>query len=225
MNQTNRWSALPASERSARSWSLSKIFQFGRYILVSSSRPAANRPNLQDDGMKICCQLGSKYTINVNTEWTIGPLSNKPVRCHMPCLTALRLSETGQKMQNYTMRRWVAHITLTCGRYCSCDAARMVCAGWWKLVCRHIWEHYFIKRGYWIPERILSKMKGSVVSDGHNDTEPNTTGWLFLLMSPERDICQARGSRVFLFPSLNGYGIIRDLFPPLYLNGKTPQCR
>ena len=37
---------------------LSKIFQFGRYMLVSSSREGANRPTCRQDGMRICCPTG-----------------------------------------------------------------------------------------------------------------------------------------------------------------------
>ena len=53
---------------------LAKIFQFGRYILVSSSRTGSEPANLQGRwNESLLPNWGSKYTININTEMNYWP--------------------------------------------------------------------------------------------------------------------------------------------------------
>ncbi len=56
-------------------------FQYGRYLLISSSRPGGQPANLQglwNDSMNP--PWGSKYTININTEMNYWPASNDQSR-------------------------------------------------------------------------------------------------------------------------------------------------
>ena len=53
---------------------LAKIFQFGRYMLVSSSREGSEPANLQGRwDEELLPNWGSKYTVNINTEMNYWP--------------------------------------------------------------------------------------------------------------------------------------------------------
>ncbi|UJR24698.1 hypothetical protein I4U23_006072 [Adineta vaga] len=92
-------------------------FQFGRYLLISSSRPGSQAATLQgiwNDSMSPPWQ--SKYTININIEmnyWLAGPANL--VECYQPLFDLIHdISQTGQttaKLHYGTKREgsWVCH--------------------------------------------------------------------------------------------------------------------
>lgn len=91
-------------------------YQFGRYLLISSSRPG-NKPlpaNLQGiwNG-EMHPPWGSKFTININTEMNYWPAETTNLsECHEPFLLFLeRLKEKGKHTasQMYGCRGWTAH--------------------------------------------------------------------------------------------------------------------
>jgi alpha-L-fucosidase 2 len=89
-------------------------FQFGRYLLVSSSRPGTQAANLQglwNDTMDP--PWGSKYTININTEMNYWPASSTNLdECLDPLADlVLDLVQTGGRMaqEMYGARGWVTH--------------------------------------------------------------------------------------------------------------------
>ncbi|MBC8026521.1 MAG: glycoside hydrolase N-terminal domain-containing protein, partial [Steroidobacteraceae bacterium] len=93
---------------------VSLYFQFGRYLLLSCSRPGSQPANLQ--GLwneKTNPSWGSKYTINVNTQmnyWPAGPAALH--ECVEPLLRMTQeLSVTGGRVAQsmYGARGWVAH--------------------------------------------------------------------------------------------------------------------
>jgi alpha-L-fucosidase 2 len=74
-------------------------FQFGRYLLISSSRPGSQPATLQgiwNDSMKPPWE--SKYTININIEmnyWPAGPTNL--IECYQPLFHLIKdISQTGQ---------------------------------------------------------------------------------------------------------------------------------
>ncbi|HEY1055652.1 MAG TPA: glycoside hydrolase family 95 protein, partial [Emticicia sp.] len=77
---------------------VSLYFQFGRYLLISSSRPGGQPANLQGIwNNKVDPPWDSKYTININTEMNYWPaeLTNL-TELHEPLFDMVReLSETG----------------------------------------------------------------------------------------------------------------------------------
>ncbi|CAF0835925.1 unnamed protein product [Adineta ricciae] len=92
-------------------------FQFGRYLLISSSRPGSQAATLQgiwNDSMSPPWQ--SKYTININIEmnyWAAAPANL--VECYQPLFDLIQdISQTGQttaKLHYGTKREgsWVCH--------------------------------------------------------------------------------------------------------------------
>ncbi|CAF3486675.1 unnamed protein product [Adineta steineri] len=96
---------------------LTLYFQFGRYLLISSSRPGSQPATLQgiwNDSMTPPWQ--SKYTININIEmnyWIAGPTNL--LECYQPLFNLIEdISHTGQttaKLHYGTKREgsWVCH--------------------------------------------------------------------------------------------------------------------
>ena len=91
---------------------VSLLFQYGRYLLISSSRPGTQPANLQGIWTVIPA-WGSKYTTNINTEmnYWLAELTNLS-ECHDPLFDMLEdLSITGAKVAkaHYDCRGWVLH--------------------------------------------------------------------------------------------------------------------
>ena len=89
-------------------------FQYGRYLLLSSSRPGSQPANLQgiwNDRMQP--SWDSKYTININTEMNYWPAEICALpECHLPLFDLLgRMREKGTAVADamYGCRGFVAH--------------------------------------------------------------------------------------------------------------------
>lgn len=89
-------------------------FQFGRYLLIASSRPGGQPANLQGIwNDQLTPAWDSKYTININTEMNYWPseITNLS-ELNEPLIQMVReLSETGRKTAHdmYGADGWVAH--------------------------------------------------------------------------------------------------------------------
>ena len=89
-------------------------FQYGRYLLIASSRPGGQPPNLQ--GLwndEVRAPWSSNWTININTEMNLWPAEvTNLAECHEPLFDLIRgLSTNGRKTAriNYGCGGWVAH--------------------------------------------------------------------------------------------------------------------
>lgn len=125
------------------------LFQFGRYLLISSSQPGSQPANLQG----IWCNSmypawDSKYTININAEMNYWPaeVTNLP-ETHQPLFQMLKeLSEIGQGTAKnmYDAKGWVAHHNTDIWRVTS--PIDFAAAGMWPTggawLSQHLWEHY-----------------------------------------------------------------------------------
>jgi alpha-L-fucosidase 2 len=129
-------------------------FQFGRYLLISSSRPGGPPANLQGIWNKeLRAPWSSNYTININTEMNYWPAETTNLsEMHLPLLDLLKpLSVTGTRTAKefYNARGWVAHhntdiwaLSNPVGDYGGGDpvwANWPMAAAW---LCQHLWEHY-----------------------------------------------------------------------------------
>lgn len=134
------------------------LFQYGRYLLISSSRPGTQAANLQGIWNKeVRPPWSSNYTLNINAEmnYWLAETCNLS-ECHQPLLDfTANLAQTGARTAevNYGTRGWVAHHNsdIWCqsspvGAYGHGDP---VWASWpmaspW--LCQHLWEHYQFSR-------------------------------------------------------------------------------
>ncbi|CAN5795495.1 glycoside hydrolase family 95 protein [soil metagenome] len=130
------------------------LFQYGRYLLIASSRPGTQAANLQGIwNDEIRPPWSANYTININTQMNYWPAeSTNLAECHTPLFDLIEdLSVNGRKTAevNYGCRGWVAHHntdfwhqTGQVGAYGWGDpvwACWPMSAGW---LCQHLWEHY-----------------------------------------------------------------------------------
>jgi alpha-L-fucosidase 2 len=89
-------------------------FQFGRYLLISSSRPGGQPANLQGIwNYQLTPAWDSKYTVNINTEMNYWPSEiTNLTEINEPLVQMVReLSETGRQTAKdmYGARGWVLH--------------------------------------------------------------------------------------------------------------------
>jgi len=89
-------------------------FQFGRYLLISSSRPGGQPANLQGIwNDQLTPPWDSKYTVNINTEMNYWPSEvTNLTEMNEPLIQMVReLSQTGQQTARdmYGARGWVLH--------------------------------------------------------------------------------------------------------------------
>ncbi|WP_050954071.1 glycoside hydrolase family 95 protein [Paenibacillus lactis] len=126
------------------------MFQYGRYLLMASSRPGTQPAHLQ--GLwnpHVQPPWNSNYTTNINTEmnyWAAetGNLSE----CHEPLIQMVReLAVSGARTAkiHYNARGWAAHHNVDLWRMANPSNGRAMWAFWpmagpW--LCRHLWEHY-----------------------------------------------------------------------------------
>jgi len=142
-------------------------YQFGRYLLISSSRPGSLPANLQGIwNQHMAPPWDSKYTININTEMNYWPaeLCNLS-ECHEPLFDLIeRMRETGSHTAQvmYGCRGFTAHHNTDIWADTAPQDIYLPATYWpfgaaW--LCLHLWEHYeftldtsFLERAYPILE-------------------------------------------------------------------------
>ncbi|TWI69742.1 alpha-L-fucosidase 2 [Pseudoduganella lurida] len=125
-----------------------QYFQFGRYLLISSSRPGTQPANLQgiwNDALTAA--WGGKYTININTQENYWPAEvTNLAECAEPLFQLIRdIAVTGRRTASvmYRARGWVTHHNTDIWRATApIDAA----VGMWPTggawLTANLWEHY-----------------------------------------------------------------------------------
>ena len=130
------------------------LFQYGRYLLISSSRAGGKPANLQGVWNKdVRPAWSSNYTLNINAEMNYWPAEVCNLsECHVPLLDLIReLSENGRQTArtNYGARGWVAHHntdiwaqSAPAGGFGHGDPVWTIwpLGGAW--LCQHLWEHF-----------------------------------------------------------------------------------
>jgi alpha-L-fucosidase 2 len=123
--------------------------QYGRYLLISSSRPGTKPANLQGIWNDLLSPpWASKYTTNINAEmnyWPAELLNLSPM--HQPLFGMIEeLSQTGKATakEHYKAPGWVLHHNTDIWRGTAPINASnhgiWVTGGAW--LCQHLWEHY-----------------------------------------------------------------------------------
>lgn len=125
-------------------------FQYGRYLLITSSRSGTEPANLQGIWNEhVQPPWNSDYTININTQMNYWHAESAGLsECHDPLLQMIQqLSITGARTAkiHYNARGWVAHHNVDLWRMSSPTAGHPSWAFWplggvW--LCQHLWERY-----------------------------------------------------------------------------------
>lgn len=169
-------------------------FQFGRYLLISSSQPGGQPANLQGIwNNKVDPPWGSKYTININTEMNYWPAEvTNLTEMHDPLAQMVReLSQTGQGTAKnmYGARGWVAHhntdLWRITGPVDGIYSAMWPTGGVW--LTRQVWEKYLYSGDKKFLSSIYPAIKGAAAFCLDFLTEEPTHKWLVMSpsMSPE----------------------------------------
>lgn len=90
------------------------VFQFGRYLLLASSRPGDQPANLQGIwNQELRAPWSSNYTTNINSQMNYWPAETTNLaECHRPMIDFVKeLAVNGRETAatNYGARGWVAH--------------------------------------------------------------------------------------------------------------------
>ena len=193
-------------------------FQYGRYLLISSSRPNSQPATLQglwNDSMTP--PWDSKYTININTEmnyWLAEPTNLSELTEPLTKMVS-EISETGRETAktHYNAKGWVAHHNTDIWRATApIDGAQWgiwTTGGAW--LTTHLWEHYEYTQDRKYLEKIYPILKGS--SEFFLDFLVKKPGTNYLVTSPSLSPENSHpfGTSVTDAPMMDSQ-IIRDLF-------------
>ena len=147
--------ALPTDERLARFASgrdpglVALVFQYGRYLLIASSRAGGQPANLQgvwNDSLKPAWD--SKWTVNINTQMNYWPAEVANLsECTAPLFDMIaEVAATGRRtaQAHYSARGWVLHHNTDLWRGTApinfSNHGIWPTGGAWLL--QHMWEHY-----------------------------------------------------------------------------------
>lgn len=201
------------------------IFQYGRYLLLSSSRPGTLPANLQ--GIWNRRRRGpwsSNYTTNINLEmnYWAAEVANLP-ECHVPLfdwMTAVRHQGETVARELYGARGWVLHHNSDAWGFAwpAGEGDADPCWSFWPMgavwLCRNVWDHYdfgrdesFLREIGWplIRDAAMFVLDWLVESpDGGLATSPST--------SPENHYLLPGGAEAALtMSSTSDVVVIRDL--------------
>ena len=162
----------------------SLYFQYGRYLLISSSRIGGQPANLQ--GLwndQLDPPWESKWTLNINCEMNYWPAEVCNLgECHAPLfglIDDLAISGALTARAQYDARGWVAHHNTDLWRGSApingIDGVWPTGGAW---LCQHLWEHYqftgdkkFLARAYPDMKKAALFFVDALVKDAK-------TGWL-----------------------------------------------
>ncbi len=180
------------------------MFQYGRYLLISSSRPGTQPANLQGIWNRETRPPWScNYTTNINIEMNYWHAEVCNLGdCHTPLFDAIKeLSIAGEKTAKvlYNCNGFTVHHNVDLWRHTTpvsgnCKHAIWPMAGGW--MCRHLWEHYLHTLDIdFLRETAYPIMKKSAEffvdflcenKDGLLVTNPSTSPENYFLLNGER---------------------------------------
>lgn len=146
-------------------------FQYGRYLLISGSRPGSLPLNLQgiwNESMEP--PWGCRYTININTQMNYWPAEACSLsECHEPLFDHLfRMWENGKKTakEMYGCRGFVAHHNTDLWGDCA-PQDLWIPGTYWVMgaawLCTHIWWHYLYTEDRAFLRKLYPVLKDAVL--------------------------------------------------------------
>ncbi|MGJ1434232.1 glycoside hydrolase family 95 protein [Sphingobacterium spiritivorum] len=169
-------------------------FQFGRYLLISSSQPGGQPANLQGIwNDKLSPPWDSKYTVNINTEMNYWPAEVTNLgELHEPLFAMLKdLSVTGQESAKklYHSRGWNIHHNTDLWRITGVVDGGFY--GMWPMggawMSQHLWQHFLYSGDKSFLKEYYPVLKGKALFYLDVLQEEPTHKWLVVApsMSPE----------------------------------------
>ena len=193
-------------------------FQYGRYLLISSSRPGTQPANLQGLWNELMTPpWESKYTININTEMNYWPAETTNLsECHEPLLRMVdELVENGGRTARiqYGARGWVCHHNTDLWRQTAPIDGPLW--GFWPTggawLCTHLWTHYEFTSDKNFLRRVYPVMKGAAEFFLDALVAEPRHKWLVTCPSISPENKHPAGVAICAGPTMD-MQIIRDLF-------------
>ncbi|HEY9045089.1 MAG TPA: glycoside hydrolase family 95 protein [Ohtaekwangia sp.] len=197
-------------------------FQYGRYLLISSTRPGLLPPNLQGLWANtIHTPWNGDYHLNINIQMNHWPLhvGNLPM-LNEPFYTLVQgLVEPGSKTAKiyYNADGWVAHVITNVWGYTSPGehpswGAFNTGSAW---LCQMLWDHYTFTQDKSYLEKLYPILKGSALFYLSTLVNDPATGWLVTSPSnsPENSfrLPDGKTANVCMGPTMDNQ-ILRALF-------------
>ena len=193
-------------------------FQYGRYLLIASSRPGSQPANLQgiwNDSQSP--PWGSKYTININTQMNYWPALSTNLEETLDPLTAMvqDLAATGARTarEMYGAGGWVAHHNTDLWRATApIDGPQWglwPTGGAWLAVV--LWQRYEHNGDRAYLETIYPLLKGSAQFFLETLVEDPSGKWLVTSPSLSPENPHPFGTSLAIGPTMDQQ-ILRDLF-------------
>jgi alpha-L-fucosidase 2 len=144
-------------------------YQFGRYLLIASSRPGTQPANLQGIwSHEIRPPWSANWTLNCNAQINYWPVETANLgECHLPLVDLTeQLAVDGAHIAKslYGARGWVAHHNTDIWR----QAGPVSGSALWSIfqvggtwLCQHLWEHYAFSGDKEYLRRVWPTMKGA----------------------------------------------------------------
>ena len=196
-------------------------FQYGRFLLLGSSRPGSQPANLQGVwNSDTSPSWGSKYTININAEMNYWPTDNTNIgECIDPLMTMVEDLMVKGAMTAKTMydaNGWVAHHNTDGWRATApIDGAQF---GMWPLggvwLCNTLWDHYEYTQDKEFLKRLYPAMKGAGEFFLDELVEEPKTKTLVTSPSLSPEVPHPQGASVCFGPTIDQQ-LLRDMFAHL----------
>jgi len=193
-------------------------FQYGRFLLIGSSRPGSQPANLQGVwNSDTNPSWGSKYTININAEMNYWPTDNTNIgECIEPLMAMVEdLQVKGAKTAKtmYDARGWVAHHNTDGWRATApIDGAQF---GMWPLggvwLCNTLWDHYEFTQDKNFLKRLYPAMKGAGEFFLDTLVEEPKTKTLVTSPSLSPEVPHPQNASVCFGPTIDQQ-LLRDMF-------------
>ncbi|MGW4679641.1 glycoside hydrolase family 95 protein [Micromonospora taraxaci] len=194
------------------------LFQFGRYLLISSSRPGTQPANLQGIwNDSLTPSWDSKYTINANLPMNYWPANTTNLaECHNPVFDMVReLSVAGARTAQvqYNAGGWVTHHNTDAWR-----ATAVVDGAFWGMwqtggawLSVLIWDHYLFNGDVEFLRTNYPAMKGAAQFFLDTLVTEPTLGYLVTNPSNSPELSHHSNASVCAGPTMDNQ-ILRDLF-------------
>lgn len=193
-------------------------FNYGRYLLIASSRKGGQPANLQGIwNDKVDPPWQSKYTVNINTEMNYWPAEVTGLsECVAPFVAMMReLAITGERTARtmYGARGWVCHHNTDLWRATApVDGAQW---GLWPTggawLCTHLWDHYDYGRDLDFLRSVYPILRGAALFFLDTLQVDPATGGLLTSPSLSPENIHPRGASICAGPAMDNQ-ILRDLF-------------
>jgi len=198
---------------------VSMYYQFGRYLLISSSQPGGQVANLQGiwNGSNNPA-WDSKYTININTEMNYWPAEKcNLTEMHEPLVQMIKeLSESGKETAKimYGSNGWVAHHNTDIWRITGvvdfADAGQWPMGGAW--LSQHLWEKYLYNGDLKYLESVYPVLKSACEFYKDFLIEEPTHKWLVVSPSVSPENSPSRHSSALVAGCTIDNQLLFDLF-------------